>query len=239
MTSPTPREPQPPPEHFNPISVIVGVGFVIIAILAALLVAVLRDLHSSETTTLGKEGRLEFAEKAFRGGDNEVAVKIFSQLAGKNNASAEYWLAHMTELGLGIPRDPTKAIALYKKAAARNVVAAELRLGEIYLHGDIVPPDFSQAKAYLEQAAYQGDARAAMLLGQMYRLGLGMSADLTEAYAWSEVASLEGSMFAKRERDASLGNLSADKQQEAIARAAEILKEIKRETTTASAPSSK
>jgi TPR repeat protein len=145
----------------------------------------------------------------------------------------------MTELGLGIPRNPTKAIELYKKAAAQNVVAAELQLGEIYLHGDVVPPDFAQAKAYLKQAAYHGDARAAMLLGQMYRLGLGMSADSIEAYAWSEVASLEGSIFAKRERDASLGNLSADKQQEAVARASEILKEIKREMPPPSAPSSK
>jgi hypothetical protein len=53
------------------------------------------------------------------------------------------------------------------------------------------------------------------------------------------VASLEGSIFAKRERDASLGNLSADKQQEAVARASEILKEIKREMPPPSAPSSK
>jgi TPR repeat protein len=239
MTSPDPREPRRAPESINPISVIVGVGFVIIAILAALLVAFLQDLHSSQTTTLPKEGRLEFAEKAFQSGDNEVAVKIFSELAQKNNANAQYWLAHMTELGLGMPRNPAKAIELYKKAAAQNVVAAELRLGEIYLHGDIVPPDFTQAKAYLEQAAYHGDARAAMLLGQMYRLGLGMSADLVEAYAWSEVASLEGSVFAKRERDASLGNLSADKQQVAVAHASEILKQIKRETAPPSAPSPK
>jgi TPR repeat protein len=239
MTSPDPREPRRASEPINPISVIVGVGFVIIALLAALLVAFLRDLYSSETTILPKEGRLEFAEKAFQSGDNEVAVKIFSALAQKNNANAQYWLAHMTELGLGIPRNPTKAIELYKKAAAQNVVAAELRLGEIYLHGDVVPPDFAQAKAYLKQAAYHGDARAAMLLGQMYRLGLGMSADSIEAYAWSEVASLEGSIFAKRERDASLGNLSADKQQEAVARASKILKEIKREMPTPTAPSSK
>jgi TPR repeat protein len=182
---------------------------------------------------------LESAEKAFQSGDNEVAAKVFSELAAQNNANAQYWLAHMTELGLGVPRDPTKAIGLYKKAAAQNVVAAELRLGEIYLHGDLVPPDLGQAKAYLEQAAYHGDARAAMLLGQIYRLGLGVSADSVEAYAWSEVASLEGSVFAKRERDASLGKLDTDKQQEAVGRAAQILEQIKHETIGAAASSSK
>jgi TPR repeat protein len=138
-----------------------------------------------------------------------------------------------------VPHDPTKAIDLYKKAATQNVVAAQLRLGEIYLHGDLVAPDFTQAKRYLERAAYHGDPRAAMLLGQMYRLGLGMSADPIEAYAWSEVASLEGSVFAKRERDASLGKLDADKQQEAVARATKILAQIKHEMTAASVPASK
>jgi TPR repeat protein len=236
MTPLGPREPRRPPEPFNPLFAIIGIGFVIVALLAAILVASLRDQHANQTSWLPK---VEFAERAFRSGDNEAAVKIFSELAAKNNATAQYWLAHMTELGLGVPRDPAKAIALYKKAAARNVVAAELRLGEIYLHGDLVPPDFGQAKAYLEEAAYNGDPRAAMLLGQMYRLGLGMSADPIEAYAWSEVASLEGSIFAKRERDASLGNLDTNKQQEAVARAAQILEQIKRETTGASAPSSK
>ncbi len=239
MTSPGPGEPRRPPEPFNTMFAIIGIGFVIVALLAAVLVASLRDRHANEATSLPKAGRLEFAEKTFQSGDNEVAVKIFSELAAKNNANAQYWLAHMIELGLGVPRDPTKAVGLYKKAAAQNVVAAELRLGEIYLHGDLVPPDFGQAKTYLEQAAYYGDPRAAMLLGQIYRLGLGTSADPIEAYAWSEVASLEGSVFAKRERDASLGKLDTDKQQEAVVRAAQILEQIKRETTGAAAPSSK
>jgi TPR repeat protein len=225
---------------------IIGIGFVIIALLAAILLASLRNQRANQTSWLPKSGHLEFAEKAFRSGENQAAVKIFSELAAKNNATAQYWLAHMTELGLEVPRDPAKAITLYKKAAAQNVVAAELRLGEIYLHGDLVPPDFGQAKTYLEQAAYYGDPHAAMLLGQMYRLGLSMSADPIEAYAWSEVASIEGSTFAKRERDASLGKLDTEKQQEAIARAAQMLEQIKRETgqikretTGAAGPNSK
>jgi hypothetical protein len=86
------------------------------------------------------------------------------------------------------------------------------------------------------KAAYQGDPRAAMLLGQMYRVGIGMTADPTQAYAWSEVATLEGSAFAKRERDASFRDLSADDQKAAIARAREILKTVKSETTSLPKP---
>ena len=172
------------------------------------------------------------AVKDVKAGDYKTAVTLFEKLADNNNPLAEYWVAHMTELGLGMPRDPAKAVELYKKAAAQDVAAAELRLGEIYLHGDLVLPDFVQAKTYLEKAAYHGGPRAAMLLGQMHHDGIGMPVDQVEAYAWSEVATLEGSAFAARERDASFHNLSEADQKSALARAKELLKIIKSETSS-------
>jgi TPR repeat protein len=174
---------------------------------------------------------LEHAERAFRNGNDQTAVWQFNRLADQNNPVAQYWLGHMTELGLGVPRDPGKAIDLYKKAAARDNAAAELRLGEIYLYGDLKPPDFGLAKSYFEKSAHHGDPHAAMLLGQMYRLGLGTGIDLREAYAWSEVATLEGNTFARHERDASLHDLNAEDQKAAIARATSILAQIRHETT--------
>ena len=175
------------------------------------------------------QGQLAQGERAFQAGDNQAAIALFGSLADKN-PSAQYWLAHMTELGLGMPRDPAKAVELYKKAAGQGLNAAELRLGEIYLDGDLVTPDFALAKTYLEKSAYQGDAHAAMLLGQMYRIGIGLTAQPTEAYAWSEVGALEGNALAKHERDADLRKLKAADQSAAIARAREILKTIKNET---------
>jgi hypothetical protein len=183
---------------------------------------------------------LQLAETAFQKGDDKAALMLFSKLADQKNATAEYWLAHMSELGLGVPHDPDRAVTLYKKAADQNVVAAQLRLGEIYLHGDLVLPDAAQARNYLEQAAYHGNARAAMLLGQMYRVGIDMPADATQAYAWSEVSTIEGSAFAKSERDSSLHDLAATEQQAGIARAHEILDQIKAAgiPTSSSSPTS-
>jgi len=181
-------------------------------------------------------GNLE--ERTFRSGDNQSALAVFTELAKQNNPEAEYWLGHMTELGLGVPRAPEKAIELYRKAASQNFIAAELRLGEIYLHGDVVPPDFAQAKHYLERAAYHGNAQAAMLLGQMYGNALGIAADPKEAYAWSEVASLEGGAAAGSERHAALGALNVGDQKAAIARANDILAEIKREASSTPAQKS-
>jgi TPR repeat protein len=186
--------------------------------------------------TAGAPSQLERAKEAIQD-DNQFSIRVFTKLVNKNNPEAQYWLGYMIELGLGMPRDPEKAIQLYKRAGAQNVVAAELRLGEIYLHGNLVPPDFLQARDYLKEAAYRGNPRAAMLLGRMYRLGLGVVADPIAAYAWLEVAVLEGSTFAKRERDASLHDLSVQDQKVAIARAKEILAEIRHETIVPAPPS--
>ena len=147
--------------------------------------------------------------------------------------TAEYWLAHMSELGLGVPKDIPKAISLYEKAAAENSIPADTRLGEIYLHGNLAPPDYAKAFDLLGKAARQGNARAAMLLGQMYRFGLGAAADPIESYAWSEVAVLEGLVFAKIEREAAFATMSSSDRQKGATRAAAILAEIKSRPTTA------
>jgi TPR repeat protein len=214
-----------------------GVSLVVVALLAALVGIVGQELRW-RSSAAGPQGPLARGEQAFRAGDDKAALALFSGLAEKGDPVAQYWLGHMTELGLGLPRDPAKAVELYKKAAAQDLRAAELRLGEIYLYGNLIPPDFAQAKTDLEKAAYQGDARAAMLLGQMYRAGIGMSANPTESYAWSEVSTLEGSAFAKRERDASFRDLSAADQKIAVTRAQEILKTVKSETAPPKPPSS-
>ena len=210
---------------------------ILLVVIAALVIGSVQEYRLRAAAPA--QTNLEFAEHAFQSGDDQTALKLFSALANKNNPNAEYWLGHMNEIGLGIPRDVTKAIALYKKAADQNIVAADARLGELYLNGDSVTPDFTQARSYLERAAYHADPRSAMLLGQMYRAGIGTAVDQKQAYAWSEVASLEGSEFAARERDVSLHDLDVSDQQAAVAHAHDIMKEIKQTTTVPQVPEAK
>ncbi len=145
MTVPDPHPPRRAQEPSHRSLLIANLGFMVVAVVGALAGGVIQDLrwHGS----LAKpEGQLDLAERAFQSGNEQVALMLFTKLAGQNNPVAEYWLAHMTELGLGLARDPAKAIGLYQKAAAQNVVPAQQRLGEIYLDGNLVPPDFMQAK---------------------------------------------------------------------------------------------
>jgi TPR repeat protein len=234
--NPGPRRPWQTP----PGSILLLVVVAILGMLAGIVVQQSRcGIPFNLASLSNSKPTLQRAEMAFRNGDNGTAVRQFTQLADQNNPVAQYWLGHMTELGLGVPRDPAKAVELYKKAAAQDNIAAELRLGEIDLHGDVVAPDLAQAKSYLQKAAHRGNPRAAMLLGQMYRLGLGTAADPKKAYAWAEVASLEGSALARNERDASLHALNGDDQRAAIADATSILAEIKQETAQPQLPNSK
>jgi TPR repeat protein len=172
-------------------------------------------------------------ELAFRNGNDAVALNLFDRLAAKNDAAAQYWLAHMTELGIGVPKDVPKAISLYQKAAAQNSIAAETRLGEIYLHGDVTPPDYAKAFDLLGRAARRGNPRAAMLLGQMYRFGLGTAADPIESYAWSEVAVVEGLGFAKIERESAFASMSPSDREKGATRSGALLADIKKQSAPA------
>ena len=177
--------------------------------------------------------QLKLGELAIKNGNDTFALNLFDKLAAKNDPTAEYWLAHMTEWGLGVPKDIPKAISLYEKAAAQNSIPAETRLGEIYLHGNLVPPDYAKAFDLLGKSARQGNARSAMLLGQMYRFGLGAAPDPIESYAWSEVAVLEGLGFAKIEREAAFASMSSSDREKGAARAAALLAKIQRQPRTA------
>jgi TPR repeat protein len=177
--------------------------------------------------------QLKLGKLAFANGNDAVALNLFERLAAENNAAAQYWLAHMSELGVGAPKDIPKAISLYEKAAAQNSIAAQARLGEIYLNGDLTPPDYAKAFDLLGKAARQGNPRAAMLLGQMYRFGLATTADPIESYAWSEVAVIEGLGFAKVEREAAFASMSPSDRDKGAARASVILAEIQKKPAPA------
>jgi TPR repeat protein len=178
-------------------------------------------------------GAFRVAERDFRGGQEQAALALFKKLADANDPRAQYWLGHMTELGLGAPRDTRQAISLYQRSATQNYVPAELRLGEIYLHGDLVPPDFPKARSYLERAANAGDARAALLLGRMYRLALGVPADPKQACAWLEVSAIEGDAAARPERDSLMSALGTADQQAVSRQAKTILADVRQATRPA------
>jgi TPR repeat protein len=166
--------------------------------------------------------RLEVALQDVRAGSLGTARRLLTPLADSGSASAQYWLADLYEYGLGVGRDPQKAVELLTKAAGQGFVPAEERLGEIYLHGSLVLQDLTLAQKWLGKAAATGNDVAQYDLSQIFDRGLGVPADPVQAYAWAAVAAAHGNALAQRERDRILASLSPKQVTEAEARAKQI-----------------
>jgi len=94
------------------------VTFFLVAIIGAALGIVGQQLYMPAPGN-GPNGTLQQAEQDFRNGNDQAAIAVFSALAQRNDPVAQYCLAHMTELGLGVPRDPAKSIELYKRSGRK------------------------------------------------------------------------------------------------------------------------
>jgi soluble lytic murein transglycosylase-like protein len=68
------------------------------------------------------------------------------------------------ESGVGVPRDPAKAIRLYCKAAKKGDIEAQYQLGQMYAFGRGVKQDKDLAAAWFYKASKK-NAKAAGLLG--------------------------------------------------------------------------
>jgi len=226
------QTPSPTPQSNN--LLLASIAIVLSLVVAGLVHQVIWRPAAAVSSAVATQAQQTQAQQLREGerdlGDGNIrdAYNAFDRLAARNDIDAEYWLAHMTELGLGVERNIPKAIALYEKAAAEGSTPAETRLGEIYLQGDVTLPDYAKAFSLLGRAARQGDPRAAMVLGRMVRLGLGAPADPVESYAWSEVAVLEGFGFARSERDDAFAVMTPADRNKGVARATAILDEIRK-----------
>src|SRR5258708_28390665 len=131
---------------------------------------------------------LDLARREFLAGDYGRALSDYRRLAEQGSGEAEYWLAHMLELGLGTKADAAEAVMWLEKAANAGAMPAERRLGEIERDGVLVPQNAAKARDWLKRAAGGGGAVAESELGQLWQAGLGRGKDPIEAYVWLALA---------------------------------------------------
>lgn len=109
-----------------------------------------------------------------------------------------YYMGRMTQLGLGTPKDTSKAVTYYYKAAQQNDSRAAVEIGSIYFSGQDFPPNYPLAKQWFQYAANQGNPVAAYNLGIMYENGVGEPIDLTKAFENFRFAADKGYEEAQR-----------------------------------------
>ena len=80
--------------------------------------------------------------------------------AERGDATAQYKLGLVYDVGVGAEQDLDKAAVWYHRAADQGHAAAQFNLGLMYANGRGVPQDFVQAHMWLNLAAAASQAAA-------------------------------------------------------------------------------
>lgn len=122
---------------------------------ATLLFVLSASVPAARADTL-KEATAAFAKKQYA-----AAIKLFRPLAEKGNAIAQYKVAVMHRMGLGVPKSEKEARKWSRLAARQGNPQAQTLLGSLYYKASgEESPDVLRAYMWYEVAATQGDAEA-------------------------------------------------------------------------------
>jgi hypothetical protein len=102
--------------------------------------------------------------QAFQKGVYEVALAEWVPLAEQGDIDSQNTLAAIFKLGLGVKKNPEKAVKWYRLAAEQGDAAGQYGLGTMYAAGEGVPQDYNVALKWFNLAAAQGD-KALLAIG--------------------------------------------------------------------------
>jgi TPR repeat protein len=135
---------------------------------------------------------------AAQSGDFATALREWKPLAKQGNASAQFNLGIMYDIGRGVPQDDKTAVKWYKLSAKQGFFPAQTSLGVMYSNGRGVPKDYKTALNWYRLAAKQGYAGAQYYLGVMYANGQGVPQDYPAAVKWWTLSAKKGNGGAQK-----------------------------------------
>src|SRR4051812_17743762 len=103
-------------------------------------------------------GSWEDATAAFARKEYAAAMKLLHPLAEKGHALAQYQLAKMHKLGLGVSKNSREAKKWSALAARQGNPDAQLLLGSLYYKDGEESPDVVKAYMWYEVSATQGSS---------------------------------------------------------------------------------
>jgi TPR repeat protein len=131
---------------------------------------------------------LEDGVAAYRDKDYAKAVELWSPLAEKGNAVAQYRLGTLYAEGKGVAQDDATAATWFLKAAEQGNASAQYDLAASYAEGIGVKKDAEEAAKWFRHAADQQMGYAQLNLGMLYASGHGVPQDNVEALKWIELS---------------------------------------------------
>jgi len=129
-------------------------------------------------------GEFRLGLDAYLDGDYDKAIEIWQPLAESGNATAQYSLGTLYDVGRGVPKDHEKAVHWFRLAAEQGHPAAQFNLGNAYRAGQGVSQDHYLAASWWRRAAEQDFAPAQFNLGTLYYFGRGVSQDRELGLQW-------------------------------------------------------
>lgn len=125
------------------------------------LAAVILSLALASIGSAAHAGKWEDATAAFARKEYAAALKLLRPLAEKGHALAQYQVALMHKMGLGVTKDQKEARKWSRLAAKQGNPQAQLLLGSLYYKQDSnESPDVVRAYMWYEASAEQGNAEA-------------------------------------------------------------------------------
>lgn len=121
--------------------------------------------------------------KSVRAGNYQAALDLWTAMAKKGEAEAQFRIGLLNERGLGMPQNFDRAARLYaraadqghwralsqlKRMAGMGIALAQYFLGDSHITGFADNRDERKAQVWFERAARQGLAEAQVQLGRTY-----------------------------------------------------------------------
>ncbi len=111
---------------------------------------------------------VDAAMSVFESGDAVTAAQLIVSLAEVGDVYAQYILGSFYDKGMGVGKDPCRALHWYESAAQTGLAEAIVKLGESNFLGHCRPQDLGRAEQYFTQAAALGASGAHGLLAVLY-----------------------------------------------------------------------
>lgn len=110
----------------------------------------------------------------------------------QDDGEAPYLLGRLYATGIGVAKDPARAVRFYQLAANRDHAFAVSNLGVHYYHGDGVAKDLTEARKLWQRAGRRGSVNAQFNLGLCYDLGHGIKENKRAAEHRFKIAARKG-----------------------------------------------
>lgn len=155
-------------------------------------ITVQEQIQQAGPTRAEIAARFDEGTAAYDKGNYARAYEIWLPLAQRDDLAAMRNVALLLRRGVGVERNPERALYFYERAAHGGLVSAQVNTAFMYLEGDGIPQDYKTASFWFHAAAIAGVPVARYNLGVMYEKGLGVEVDPARALAWYALAAQAG-----------------------------------------------